>query len=161
MKILSVSLLILGFCLGFLVSLAILNLPAFELPLSISKSEEQNSPYNHISEDDIHVYDDKILLDVKGASWSTFADTNSMDPIIDKGANGLEIKPTTYLDVHVGDIISFKSNYIQGLLVHRVSKTGFDNQGWYAITKGDNNNNEDPGKVRFNDIEGVVIGVIY
>ena len=150
-----------GFCLGFLVSLAILNLPAFELPLSISKSEEQNSPYNHISEDDIHVYDDKILLDVKGASWSTFADTNSMDPIIDKGANGLEIKPTTYLDVHVGDIISFKSNYIQGLLVHRVSKTGFDNQGWYAITKGDNNNNEDPGKVRFNDIEGVVIGVIY
>ena len=161
MKILSVSLLILGFCLGFLVSLAILNLPAFELPLSISKSEEQNSPYNHISEDDIHVYDDKILLDVKGASWSTFADTNSMDPIIDKGANGLEIKPTTYLDVHVGYIISFKSNYIQGLLVHRFSKTGFDNQGWYAITKGDNNNNEDPGKVRFNDIEGVVIGVIY
>ena len=39
--------------------------------------------------------------------------------------------------------------------------TGFDNEGWYAITKGDNNVVEDNWKVRFEQIEGIVIGIIY
>jgi hypothetical protein len=162
MRLLSVSFIIIGFCLGFMASLAILSLPAnLQLPISFGSAAEQNSPYNHISEDLIHVYDDKILLDIPNATWSTFADTNSMDPFIDYGANGLEIRPKTYLDIHVGDIISFKHNLINGILIHRVVRTGFDDDGWFAITKGDNNNNEDPGKVRFDDVHGVLVGVIY
>jgi len=124
-------------------------------------SPEMISPQNHLGEDKIHVYEDRIILDLADASWSTYADTNSMDPIIDINANGIEIRPQSIRDVGVGDIISFRKQGINGLVVHRVVEIGTDSNGWYVITKGDNNPTQDPGKVRFEDIHGVVVGVIY
>jgi len=122
---------------------------------------EVESPFDHIKEDKIHVYSDKIVLDIEDATWSSFVDTNSMDPIIDNGANGLEIKPSSSNDIRVGDIISFSSPLTEGLIVHRVVEKGADNDGVYFQTKGDNNPSSDPGKVRFNEINGVLVGVIY
>ena len=46
------------------------------------------------------------------------------------------------------------------LIVHRVIDIGTDSEGTYFITKGDNNNIVD-GKVRFEDIEFITIGVIW
>ena len=79
-------------------------------------------------------------------------------PVLDKGANGIRIKPATEDDVHVGDIISFRQDGY--LIVHRVIDKGTDEQGIYFITRGDNNNVTD-GKIRFEDIEYVTIGVIW
>ncbi len=122
---------------------------------------EMNSPSDHIGEEKIHVYSDKIVLDIEDASWSSFANTNSMDPVIDTGANGIEVKPSSPNDIKVGDIISFSSPLTDGLVVHRIVDKGVDNKGVYFTTKGDNNPASDPGKVRFEDINGVIVGVIY
>ncbi|MEM4336667.1 MAG: hypothetical protein QXG86_01560 [Candidatus Woesearchaeota archaeon] len=120
-----------------------------------------STPSDRITPERIHVYEDKVVIDIKNASWSTFTPTHSMEPIISEKANGLEIKPSSFVDLKIGDIVSYKSEYADGLIVHRIVETGFDEKGWYAIIKGDNNPQEDPGKVRFEQIHGVLIGVIY
>jgi len=136
-----------------------------EKPLSIGSlftgSVERYSPADHVKEKNIHVYSDKVVLDLAGATWSSFTDTNSMDPLIDAGANGIEIKPKSTDELKKGDIIAFRTPYASGIIIHRIAETGSDDNGWYAKTKGDNNPTVDPGKVRFKDITGVVVGVIY
>lgn len=136
-----------------------------EMPFSFSilagKGAELSSPADHIPEKDIHVLSDKIVIDVKDASWASFTDTNSMDPFIDAGANSVEIKPESEEDIHVGDVISFRTEYADGIIIHRVVEIGNDSDGNYFITRGDNTPTTDPGKRRFADINGVVVGVIY
>ena len=138
---------------------------SLEMPLSFgifsSRSAELGSPSDRIQESNIHVLSDKIVIDIKDASWASFTDTNSMDPFIDSGANSIEIKPESEEDVHVGDVISFRTIFADGLIIHRVIEVGEDSGGRYFITKGDNSPAIDPGKRRFDDISGVVVGVIY
>jgi signal peptidase I len=122
---------------------------------------EKPSPYNWVSEDKIHVYDDKVIIDLKGAEWAAFTDTNSMDPILDHEANAIEIIPKRKKDIHVGDIISYKLDFLNYTIIHRVIKISYDKEGWYAITKGDNLDKPDPFKIRFNDIKRVLVAIIY
>jgi len=138
-----------------------------EKPLSFSgfsgifDSPEMNSPADRIPEQGIHVFSDKIVVDIANASWASFTDTNSMDPFIDSGANSIEIKPQSEDEVKIGDVISFRTEYAEGLIIHRVVGVGQDDSGKYFMTKGDNNPNIDPGKRRFSDINGVVVAVVY
>ena len=119
------------------------------------------SPYDRINKDQVHVYNDRIVIDLKGANWAEFTDTDSMDPLLDIEANSFEIKPESYEDIHVGDIVSYASEYSDGLTVHRVVETGEDKQGWYCRVKGDNLTSLDPGNIRFEQINGILVGVIY
>jgi len=122
---------------------------------------DKASPSDIIKQENIHVYNDKIVIEVKNPEWAMFTDTNSMDPVFDKGANALQIIPTTEEQIQVGDIISFTTNKIDGTIIHRVIETGYDDNGWYAFTKGDNNPEADTGKRRFSDIKKLLIGIIY
>ncbi|MBS1266990.1 MAG: hypothetical protein MAG795_00960 [Candidatus Woesearchaeota archaeon] len=122
---------------------------------------DRPSPCDRVSEKQILVYKDRIIINYKDAEWATFTDTNSMDPVIDIGANALEYVPKDPKEICEGDIVSYKSKYAKGVLIHRVVETGFDNKGWYAILKGDNSPYKDPGKVRFDQLQRVVIGIIY
>jgi len=124
-------------------------------------SEDIDSPYDRIEESQIKVYKDKVVIEIEDAQWASFVDTNSMDPIIDEGANAIQIIPESYHDIHVGDIISYESEYAEGTFIHRVVKVGFDPDGWYCIAKGDNNPDTDPGKIRFSQIKKVLIAIIY
>lgn len=124
-------------------------------------SPERLSPSDHVSERQIRVYDDRVVIDVAGVSWASFTDTNSMDPFFDETANSLEIRPGSVDDVNPGDIISYRSSLVKGLIVHRVISKGMDSDGVYYIVKGDNNPVPDPEKVRFDQIHGVMIGIIY
>jgi len=125
------------------------------------KSPEKQSPHDRIDDKQILVYRDKIVIKVTNATWTAYTDTNSMDPVLDDGANGLEVAPESEADIHVGDIVSYESDDMDGLLVHRVNEIGEDEQGWYAIMKGDNSPSPDPGKIRFEQVRYVLIGVIY
>ena len=81
-----------------------------------------------------------------------------MKPVLDSGANGIRVEPSSEDEIHIGDIITFRQdNY---LIVHRVIDIGTDSEGVYFITKGDNNSIAD-GKVRFKDVEYVTVGVIW
>lgn len=126
-----------------------------------SFSKERQSPSDWVKENQIHVYDDKIVIDVEGAMWSRFTDTNSMDPLIDRGSNGIEIKPSSAEQIEAGDIVSYKSEYSDDVMIHRVIEKGQDENGTYFIVKGDNNPAADPGKIRFGQIEGVLVGILY
>lgn len=125
------------------------------------KAPEVYSPSDWVSESQIHVYSDSIKLDIKDAVWSNFADTNSMDPFLDANSNGIEIKPESAEKIQVGDIISYRSDYADGIIIHRIIEKSVDENGIYFKVKGDNNSLKDPGKIRFEQIEGVLIGIIY
>jgi hypothetical protein len=122
---------------------------------------ERASPSDHLAESQIHVYDDRVVIDVPGATWASFTDTNSMDPFFDDTANSIELAPKSPADVDVGDIISYSSGITDDLIVHRVVSKGVDSDGVFYIVKGDNNPAQDPEKVRFGQIHGVLIGILY
>ena len=122
---------------------------------------ERISPFDHIKEDQIHVFQDRIIIDLENAEWARFTDTNSMDPVIDAGAHAIEIRPSSPDQIHIGDIMSYRSKYAEGIIIHRVVEIGEDEDGWFAKMKGDNNNLMDPGKIRFEQVERLVVAVIY
>jgi len=124
-------------------------------------STEQPSPSDHIKEKQIEVYSDRIILDIQNAEWAAFTNTNSMDPIIDEHANAIELIPESEVDIEVGDIVSYESEYATGTIIHRVVYKGQDEQGIYFVMKGDNNPTNDPGKIRFNQIKRYVVAIIY
>jgi hypothetical protein len=126
-----------------------------------AESREKQSPYDWVKEEDIQVYPDKIIINIEDAQWATFTDTNSMDPVIDEGANAIEIVPESESDIHVGDIISYRSEYAEGNIIHRVISIDEDEEGWYAIARGDNNDFDDPGDIRFDQIDRVLVAIIY
>lgn len=127
----------------------------------LAKARERISPADHIKESQIRVYKDRIIIDVDNAIWARYTDTNSMDPLFDNGANGIEIKPESEESLNVGDIIAYKASWASGTVIHRIIETGYDDNGWYAITKGDNNSSPDPSPVRFSQVEFLLIGIIY
>jgi len=126
------------------------------------KAPERASPCDHVKEKQILVTDNGVNIDMKGAEWATFTDTNSMDPVIDAGANTIEFVPSSENDICVGDIASYVPSTDKSVvIIHRVVEEGNDSDGWYAIFKGDNLPYNDPGKVRFSQIKRVVVGIIY
>ncbi len=134
------------------------SLPKQELPAA-RNSLELPSPADRIKEDQIIVYEDMVIIKLNNASLARYADTNSMDPVIDKEATGIEIVPENEDDIHVGDIIVYENS--GELIVHRVIAIGHDEKGKYFIVKGDNNPVEDPIKVRFNEIKYILVGILY
>lgn len=141
--------------------LILLSLTFFALTSSgnITSAMEVRSPGNWIDEEQIRVYQSQIILDIPNATWASFTDTNSMDPFIDAGSNAIEIMPDSADEIEVGDVISYDSPV--GIIIHRVIEKNSDKDGIYYFVKGDNNPLRDPIKVRFSDIRGVVVAVIY
>ncbi len=117
-----------------------------------------SSPSDWVSEDDIIVLDDRIILMIENATLSNYVATGSMKPLFDAGANGIRVVPKSEDEISVGDIVSFGLG--EKLVVHRVVEKGVDGEGVYFVTRGDNNLISD-GKVRFWDIEYVTIGIIF
>ena len=158
----SLILITLSFILGLTVNnLAAMSSANAQAPFSLLGTSELISPNDWVKESQIHVYKDRIILDVQDASWAKFTDTNSMDPIFDVESNTIEVKPENPDDLQVGDIISFWSTTIGTTVIHRIVEIGEDSEGIYFVTKGDNNLYRDSEKVRFEHIKGVVVGIIY
>jgi len=154
-------LIILIFLAGFITA-EIVNYIPIASAITQNDLPEQISPQNHISESQIAVYTDKVVLDIPDVKWATFSDTNSMDPFFDTGAYALQIVPNSPSDIAVGDVVSYSLSESPKLhIIHRVVHIGEDSQGLYYILKGDNVRVSDPGKVRFEQIDRVLIGVLY
>lgn len=130
----------------------------FNFSLAGFTIKENTSPFSRINNDDILVYEDKIILKIPNITISNYADTGSMKPFLDENTNGIKIVPEKSQDIQVGDIISFRQS--GKLIVHRVIEKGTDEKGVYFITRGDNNYLNE-GKIRFEDIEYVTIGVLW
>ncbi|MEN9625785.1 MAG: hypothetical protein RL557_113 [archaeon] len=146
------------FFLGFSFSFLFFTVSAFEFPFSSFNFSSLAAPSDSIHQDQIEIFDDRIVIHVRDASVSDYAPTGSMKPLLNEKSNGIRVKPLSEDDIQVGDIISFRSGGL--LIVHRVVEKGLDSDGVYFITKGDNNALSD-GKIRFSDIEYKTVGVIW
>lgn len=124
-------------------------------------TDEVPSPNDWIKENQILVYNTQVILDLKNAEWATFTDTHSMEPVLSSRANAIEIRPKSSDDIKVGDIISYNSEYSDGTIIHRVIEKNSDEKGVYFTLKGDNNPAPDPGKIRFEQIQRVVVAIVY
>jgi hypothetical protein len=130
-----------------------------ETPQEIVYTREKPSPQDWIPESKISVYEDRVIIKIDNPEWARFTDTNSMDPIFDAESNAIEIVPTNPEQIKAGDIVSY--DYKGSSIIHRVIKTDYDEEGWYMITKGDNNQKADPQKTRFEQVNRVVVAIIY
>jgi len=119
------------------------------------------SPSDRLKESNIKIYKNRVQIELAGAVIAKFTDTKSMEPIINKHTNAIEIVPKSEDEINVGDIISFKSSLVDGIIIHRVIQKDKDEFGVYFRTKGDNLDYADPEIIRFNQIERVVVGVLY
>jgi len=147
------------FLLAFSITAIALN--DYEQPLNFWGGAEIESPGDWVSEDQIKVYDDEVVLQLTGATWAKFTDTNSMDPFLDDGANAIEIMPDSAEAIQVGDIISYQTDGGIIIIIHRVIEVGEDNDGIYYTVQGDNNTFADSTKVRYDDVVGVLVAIIY
>ena len=159
MKYVFVGLLIISFLLGGLTTTA-LEQQQIPNPLTgATTAPERAGPQNWIEQKDIHVLQDHVRINIRGAKWASFAPTGSMRPVLDAGAHAIQIQPTSTEQIHIGDIITYDHNGRK--IIHRVVDIQQDAQGVYYTVKGDNNNTPDPVKVRFEDVERVVVAIIY
>jgi len=131
-----------------------------EMPFA-NKTSERTSPHDWIKLNQIKAYNDRVVLEIEEPVLVAISETNSMDPVLDEYANAIEIYPKSTEDIHVGDIISYKSKYMENNIIHRVIEINEDEEGWYAVMKGDNLNKTDPERVRFEQIQRVVVAVVY
>ncbi|MBW2977860.1 signal peptidase I [Candidatus Woesearchaeota archaeon] len=159
----SIMLISLSFLLGLIVSNTIPLTVADETqqPTSVFRTPERISPSDWIAESQVHILRDRIVINLKNATWAKFTDTNSMDPLFDINSNTLEITPQDPSDLQVGDIISYKSRITGTTIIHRIVNINEDRDGLYFVAKGDNNIYNDPERIRFEQIKGVVVGIIY
>jgi len=66
---------------------------------------EKVSPSDHITDAQIHIYNDSFTINVgREIIYAGYADTNSMDPLMDASANGVEIKSYEWLELNDGTI---------------------------------------------------------
>lgn len=119
---------------------------------------ELKMPSNFISKYDIKADEKSVTFLIDNAVLSNYEDSESMLPVLGKGATGVGKKPVSPGEINVGDIVSFWQD--EKLIVHRVIGKGEDDLGVYFITKGDNNSLND-GKIRFSQIDSVLVAIIY
>jgi hypothetical protein len=116
------------------------------------------SPSHFIENENILIYPDKVIIKVENAKLSNYDSTGSMIPVLDDSMSGISVVPESEEDINIGDIITFRHG--ESLIVHRVIEKGTDSDGVYFITKGDNSPTAD-GKIRFSEIERVLVAVVY
>ncbi len=121
---------------------------------------ERDSPGDWIDERQIEMRPDGVFIHFNNPQWAILADTNSMDPVFDTGSHLIQLIPTSSEQIKVGDIVSYSSP-LGFSIVHRVIEVGNDEDGWYAILKGDNNPKPDPWKVRFDWVRRVTVMIVY
>lgn len=151
---------------SFLFFVSLLFAGVFLIAYSLNVSGEDTSytiaaPSDTLPESSIQVYDNKVIIRLDGARWSSYTNTKSMSPVLDKGANGIEIVPKSIDEIHVGDIVAYQTKYNNIPIVHRVIAIKKDSLGTYFVLKGDNNQKADGEKVRFSQIKYKLVAVIY
>ena len=142
----------------FINNIASLNM---ETPRQNNEIRDKPSPSNFFDTTQIKVYKDHVYLDVQNIQWAAFEDTKSMLPVINKDSNALQIVPKCPEEIRIGDIVSYRSDYASGIIIHRVMHIDEDAQGPYFVLKGDNNPTSDPGKIRCHQIDRKVVAIIY
>ncbi len=131
---------------------------------AVGNAEEERHalmPADRITEDTLRTSDEGVLIKIANATIGRIEGTNSMRPLIGSESSAVMVRPHNAEDIKEGDIAAYESDDAAGLVLHRIVRTGSDEGGWFAITKGDNSRKEDPERVRFEQVRYVVVGILY
>lgn len=135
--------------------------PINDIPLLNLEPQNEITPSNYFTQEQVLMYKDRVVLNAENIKWAKFADTKSMLPVINKDSYALQIEPNCPSEIYVGDIVSYKSEYAQDIIIHRVVHKDTDEQEDYFVLKGDNNPTNDPGRIRCSQIDRKVVAIIY
>jgi signal peptidase I len=124
----------------------------------VFSERNEDSPSDVISDDNITANTSSVTFFVDNPLLVKYSDSGSMLPFIDKDSTGVFVKPDSEDKINAGDVITFRKD--GKIIVHRIVEKGQDDNGVYFITKGDNNNIEDE-RIRFEDIDSMLVAVIY
>lgn len=116
------------------------------------------SPGDFIKEENIYADNEKVIIYLEKPILSRYNNSGSMLPTLNEFSNGVSFKPNSLDEVNVGDVVSFEQDGIS--IIHRVVEKNVDEKGVYFITRGDNNNVDDE-KIRYEDIDSVIVAIIY
>lgn len=116
------------------------------------------APHDFVGDNQINLKNNSFEVFLSNYTLVRFEDTGSMLPLLGENSTGVGIRPISEEDIHVGDVVFFKQDDL--IVVHRVIEIGADDGGNYFVTKGDRNSAKDE-KIRFEDVEGVLVGIIY
>ncbi|MFH1249167.1 MAG: S26 family signal peptidase [archaeon] len=130
----------------------------FRNPFAIKNNEIICDNEERINTSQIQMEPDRIIINIDNTSISKYGNTSSMIPLINENSKGITVEPKSANDIKMGDIITYEFN--GELIVHRVINIGEDANGWYCIVKGDNTQVSD-GKIRFEQIKSILIGILY
>ena len=109
--------------------------------------------------DAIKVYNDEVRIETSGIRYAK-VNSNSMAPIITDTSTVLEKVPSSENEISVGDVISFYEPSVDKIVLHAVIDiVAKDSQTLYK-TKGTANPEADPWLVPFENVKGVLVGVI-
>ena len=149
--------------LGLIISSAILGACLYSM-YHFFKRTEAISPQLQTNVSEIYGLADlknkKYAIYLPGTDYSLkrVEPTGSMLPTIPNNSIAL-IKKIDPHKLKIGDIIAYNANNMT--ICHRIIEIGYDSKGIYFKTKGDNNFYADEWKVRPENIEGVVCGIIW
>jgi len=133
--------------------------PQITSNIVLVKNYEKKAPYDFIKENEIFYKNGQLILNITHPVLSRYNSSGSMMPVLSENSTGIGIRPLSEKEVHIGDIVSFWKN--GGLITHRVVDKGYDDKGVYFITEGDNSDFADKFKVRFSEIDSVLVAIIY
>ena len=130
------------------------------LDIILPLEESRPTPMDRIKLTDLVLSNNFLRINIEGILLAQFTSTGSMLPVLGSGATAIQIIPKIPEEIRPGDIISYELK-TGSIIIHRVIEVGNDNEGWYAVTKGDNNPLPDREKVRFSQVQRVLIGILY
>ncbi|MBI4146718.1 hypothetical protein HY489_05270 [Candidatus Woesearchaeota archaeon] len=137
--------------------LAIIAGPTVETRLAYST--EPFTSTQQIPFDAIIVYNDHLTINYPGLRYAKVT-SNSMAPIITDTSTALERIPTSPDEIHTGDIISFYEPSVDGVVLHLVTEVLTKDGTTHYKTKGVANPEEDPWEVPYENVKGILVGVI-
>lgn len=124
----------------------------------------QPCSYIHASDIDTRYGYVTILKDIKDIRKGGVLGTGSMRPSISDTSTLFYLKGIDWNSLCIGDIILF-NNTEEGCnpqrAAHRIISKNADDGGIYYMTKGDNARYADSCKVRADEIQLLVVGIIY
>ena len=160
-----------------------MNLLSWFSNLFKTSGKERPSPGDIVPSSSISIVDNRVVIDVTKLNipltlppivWTPHvADTGSMDPVIDYGANNIFIAGANETDqallvnsLKVGDMAAYRfpadpSKPTTAFINHRIVKICADGQGRYFRFRGDNNASQDPFIAHDENIKWMSIGIIY
>ena len=112
-----------------------------EMPFSenfgLINSNSNQAPSNFINENQIEIYDNKVILNIQGAMISRYADTGSMEPTLDENSNGIKIIPSSEEDgilyfgpgIHKKEVIELYDNKMLYIAEGAILKAGIKARG--------------------------------